>query len=157
MNNEIGGFGAGSAVTTTKPLSGFGGADAAKATTTTTPSSAGFATGSTFLDIKPPGASSTGRQLSFGASGSSFLIPVPAGTSGNNPQMNMFNTFSSPAGASQSFGGGSGTGIGGQIAAKPLFGTTNAFENNNTEQEEDGEEEEDGEFSDSWGATTAEY
>merc|ERR1712238_542569 len=154
-SNEIGGFGAGSAVTTTKPLSGFGGADAAKATTTTTPSSAGFATGSTFLDIKPPGASSTGRQLSFGASGSSFLIPVPAGTSGNNPQMNMFNAFSSPAGASQSFGGGSvtstGTGIGGQIAAKPFFGTTNAFESNNTEQEEDGdgEEEEDGEVSDS--------
>jgi len=154
-NNEIGGFGTGSAVTTTKPLSGFGGADAAKATTTTTSSSAGFATGSTFLDIKPPGASSTGRQLSFGASGSSFLIPVPAGTSGNNPQMNMFNAFSSPAGASQSFGGGSGTstgtGIGGQIAAKPFFGTTNAFESNNTEQEEDGdgEEEEDGEVSDS--------
>jgi len=153
-NNEIGGFGTGSAVTT-KPLSGFGDdgvaskATTTTTTTTTTPSSAGFGTGSTFLDIKPPGASSTGRQFSFGASGSSFTIPTPAGTSGNNPQMNMFNAFSSPAGASQSFGGGSGTSIGGQITAKPLFGTTKTFGSNNTEQEEDGEEEEDGEVSDS--------
>ena len=93
-----------------------------------TPSASGFG-GAAFLNIKPPGSSSgTAPQFSFGNSGSSITLPTP-GAATTNPNLSMFNAFSSPATSSQPFGG--------QVSAKPLFGST---------QEKDEKEEEDGEM-----------
>jgi nucleoprotein TPR len=138
-NNDTNSSGFGSSSSS----SGFG---APSATVAKTPlSTSGFGgSSSTFLDIKPPGAGSA-RQFSFGSGGSSITLPTP-GTTTTNPQMNMFNAFSSPAGSSQPFGSGGGT-TGGQIVAtKPLFGQVSTDESKIEEEEEEQEEQEEGEM-----------
>ena len=100
-----------------------GGSDSASA-----PSASGFS-GAALLNMKPPGSSSgTAPQFSFGNSGSSITLPTP-GAAAANPNLSMFNAFSSPAAPSQPFGG--------QVSAKPLFGSTQ--EKDDKEEEEDGE------------------
>lgn len=145
------GFGSGSTSTFGKPSgfgslgTGFGSSGAASGKSTfgfgaakpeggsasaSTPATSAFG-GAAFLNIKPPGSSSgAAPQFSFGNSGSSITLPTP-GPAAANPNLSMFNAFSSPA-ASQSFGG--------QVSAKPLFG--------NTQEKKDKEEAEDGEMPD---------
>jgi nucleoprotein TPR len=144
------GFGSGSTSTFGKPSgfgsvgTGFGSSGAASGKSTfafggtkpeggsasaSTPSVSAFG-GAAFLNIKPPGSSSgTAPQFSFGNSGSSITLPTP-GAATTNPNLSMFNAFSSPAASSQPFGG--------QVSAKPLFGSTQE-KVDKEEEEEDGE------------------
>jgi len=145
------GFGSGSTSTFGKPSgfgspgTGFGSSGAAPGKSTfsfgakkpeggSAPASAAPSSafgGAAFLNIKPPGNSSgTTPQFSFGKS-SSITLPTP-GPATATPKPSLFGAFSPPAG-SQPFGG--------QVSAKPLFGSTQ-------EKEDKKEEEEDGEMPD---------
>ena len=127
---------ASTAATIIKPSSGFGATTTGSSVPPTLSSSSAFGAGpsTTFLDIKPPGANSIGRQFSFGSSGSSITLPTPAI---NAAAANPFNAFSSPLPPmSQAFGSGSTTGTdlsGKQFGTtKSLFGTTTTSVGNTT-------------------------
>ncbi len=84
--------------------------------------STGFGSGSSFLNIKPPGSSATPPTFTFGSS-ASIVLPTPTNPS---PQANMFSAFSGPNQPSP-------------FAAKPLFGVKKETETI-TEEIEEGEE-----------------
>jgi nucleoprotein TPR len=113
--------------------SGFGSASSggsffgAKSTTTGTTgaSSSGFGGSSSFLNMKPPGSSTTAPTFTFGSS-SSITLPTPSNPS---PQANMFSAFSSQNQAPA-------------FSAKPLF----SVKKEEAKDDEDKEEGEEGEM-----------
>ncbi|GKY93679.1 hypothetical protein MPSEU_000335200 [Mayamaea pseudoterrestris] len=90
---------------TSAPITGFG------ALASSAPS-----TGGAFLDIKPPGSSSTAPLFSFGNS-SSITLPIPTQPPPASSPFGAFNTTSSTGTGGFSFGQSSTT-----FGARPLFG-----------------------------------
>jgi len=125
-----------------KPSTGFGIASSSGFGSTGSagfgsPASAGFgSSSSSFLNMKPPGSSSTVPTFSFGSS-TSIVLPTPSAPA--VARTNPFGAFSSTAQAQPT------------LAAMPLFGTTqedkapDGAEEIAEEDEEEGEVEDDGE------------
>jgi nucleoprotein TPR len=78
---------------------------------TSSPSAGGF--GSSFLNMKPPGSSTTTPTFSFGTSGT-ITLPIPTQTA---PIASPFGSFGGGSTSFGSFGGG-----GGGMSTRPLFG-----------------------------------
>jgi hypothetical protein len=83
--------------------------------TSSTPPASGF--GGSFLNMKPPGSSTTAPTFSFGGS-ATIKLPTPSQAI---PTPSPFGAFGGGSTSFGSFGGGGGVGSG--MSTRPLFGS----------------------------------